>query len=205
MGCSTYLNECIRKIEAHPRLGDTLFPHKTHLPADVHPELDDYPLLDTIGTRDYKMLMGMAQWDHTLVHLDISYAVSSLSRFSVTPRELHLKLALHLFGYLKKHPNRCLVMDSRPLNIDDELIKNPTFHPDFLEDYEGAMEEVDEELPEPYGDELETSCFFDSDDAHDIETRCSITGLIGFVGSTPVFLCLCGKDILQLPLIVQNL
>ena len=56
-----------------------------------------------------------------------------------------------------------------------------------MEDYEGAMEEVDEELPEPYGDELETSCFFDSDYAHDIKTRRSITSLIGFVGSTPVF------------------
>ena len=27
VGCSTYLEEFIRKIEAHPKLGGTLFPH----------------------------------------------------------------------------------------------------------------------------------------------------------------------------------
>ena len=71
-----------------------------------------------------------------------------------------MKLGLPLIGYLKKHQNRRLVMDFRPLNIDDELITNPPFHPDFLEDYEGTIEGVDNGLPEPYGDDLEASCFF---------------------------------------------
>ena len=42
------------------------------------------------------------------------------------------------------------------------------------------------DLPPAFGSELETSVFFDSDHAHDVETRCSISGLILFVGSTPV-------------------
>lgn len=140
MGYSTYLKDSIHKTEVRPRLGGTLFPHKTSLPADVHPKLDDSPLLDTVGTHGYQMLMGMAQSAQTLVCLDISYAVSLLSYFSVTHYELHFKLALHLFGYLKKHPNHLLIVDSPPLNIDDELINNPSFHPDFLENYEGSLE-----------------------------------------------------------------
>jgi hypothetical protein len=33
---------------------------------------------------------------------------------------------------------------------------------------------------------LESSVFFDADHAHDHQTQCSITGIIVFVGSTPV-------------------
>ena len=40
--------------------------------------------------------------------------------------------------------------------------------------------------PVAYGDELETSVFFDADHAHDHVTRRSISGLLVFVGSTPV-------------------
>lgn len=41
-------------------------------------------------------------------------------------------------------------------------------------------------LPTSYGPELETSVFFDSDHAHDVVTRRSISGLLTFVGSTPI-------------------
>ena len=88
-------------------------------------------------------------------------------------------------GYLKKHPNRRIVIDSRPLNVDQEL-KKKVFHPDFLHDYPDAEEEIPENLPPAFGPELETSIFVDADHAHDTKTRRSITGMILFVGSTPV-------------------
>jgi hypothetical protein len=132
------------------------------------------------------MLIGMAQWACTIGRLDIAFAVSSLSRFSASPREHHLELALHLFGYLKKNPNRRIVLDSRPLLVDDEDLTTTSFHPDFLDDYPDAREDVDDGLPEPFGAELATAVFFDADHAHDHVTRRSISGIIVFVGSTPV-------------------
>ena len=69
--------------------------------------------------------------------------------------------------------------------LGDDLMKH-TFHPDFLEDYPGASEDIDSSLPEAFGEELLTSLFFDADWAHDIATRRSITGLIAMVGSTPL-------------------
>jgi hypothetical protein len=185
LGCNTYIKECLRRIEALLPDGQTLYKKTTPLPADSHPELDDSPLLDQNGVQRYQTLIGMAQWAVTVGRLDISFAVSSLSRFSANPREHHLELALYLFGYLKQFPNRRISLDSNPLLVDDALKKN-SFHPDFLEDYPDAKEEVDPGLPTPYGDELETSVFFDADHAHDIMTRRSISGLIVFVGSTPV-------------------
>ena len=187
LSCATYLKECIRRLEADNELclDGTLWPHRTPLPEGCHPELDDSPLLTELGIRKYQMLIGMAQWACTIGRLDIAFAVSSLSRFSAAPRTQHLALALHLFGYLKKNPNRRIVLDSRPLLVDDDL-RTDSFHPDFLEDYPDAKEDVALDHPPAYGRELETSVFFDADHAHDHVTRRSISGLIVFVGSTPV-------------------
>jgi hypothetical protein len=55
-----------------------------------------------------------------------------------------------------------------------------------LEDHDEAKEEIGDGLPKAFGRELETSVFFDADYAHDHQTQCSITGIIVFVGSTPV-------------------
>jgi hypothetical protein len=77
------------------------------------------------------------------------------------------------------------VLDSCPLIIEEELHQK-SFHPDFLEDYDGAKEEIGDGLPKAFGREMETSVFFDADHAHDHQTQRSITGIIVFVGSTPV-------------------
>ena len=60
-GCATYIKECIRRVEAHPLVGGTLYPHKTPLPPEVHPELDTSPFLDDKGVKAYQMLIGMIQ------------------------------------------------------------------------------------------------------------------------------------------------
>jgi hypothetical protein len=171
LGCATtYIKECVRRIESDFDLDGNLWTHRTPLPEACHPELDDSDLLPEVGIRCYQTLIGMAQWACTIGRLDIAFAVSSLSRFLAAPRLHHLELAYHLFGYLKKNPNRRIVLDSRPLIVDAELQTN-SFHPDFLEDYPDACEDVAEDLPTAYGAELTTSVFFDADHAHDHVTR----------------------------------
>ena len=59
--------------------------------------------------------------------------------------------------------------------------------PDFLEDYPHAKEEVDPKLPIPYGVKpLDIVILIDADYAHDLITRRSLTGMLVYVGSTPV-------------------
>ena len=56
----------------------------------------------------------------------------------------------------------------------------------WLEKYPDALEEIDEGLPEPHGKPIHSTVYFDSDHAHDQVTRCSVSGVIEFVGSTPI-------------------
>ena len=82
------------------------------------------------------------------------------------------QMAMHLFGNLKKNPNRRILIDSRPLVIDDPEINKSTFHPDFLEDYDGVTEDNPAgHFPVSFGEELSTSIFWNADLAHDIATR----------------------------------
>ena len=56
----------------------------------------------------------------------------------------------------------------------------------WLEKYPNASEEIDEVLPEPRGNPIHSTVYFDSDHAHDQMTRRSVSGVIAFVGSTPI-------------------
>ena len=184
-GSSTHTKEAVRKVESHPVIGGKLHPHRTPLPADCHPEISLSELLDDKMTKIYQILIGLMQWVSVIGRLNIRFAVSSLSRFSTNPRQDHLILALHVMGYMKKYLNHRIVVDINPTKIDYEL-RNGYFDPNFLDDYKNTEEDLDPNLPEPFGRDLETTMFFDVDHAHDIGARRSITGLIGFGESTPV-------------------
>eukprot|EP00957_Ditylum_brightwellii_P099940 7615757-Ditylum_brightwellii.AAC.1 len=54
------------------------------------------------------------------------------------------------------------------------------------EHYPEAEESINDQLYKPFFDEFAITAYVDSDHAHDKLTRRSITGLIIFVGCTPV-------------------
>jgi hypothetical protein len=58
---------------------------------------------------------------------------------------------------------------------------------EFKDQYPEAFEEIDCNAPTPLVDEMEITVFVDSDHAHGKITRTSISGIIIFVGRTPVF------------------
>ena len=184
-GCKKYIQESIARIEVMFGVQP-----KSTIPmsANDHPELDDTTLLSDDKHRKFQMLIGMLNWVVTIGRFDVAHATMSLSRFSACPRKGHLERVLKVFGYLKRRPNRRIVVDSRSPDFSGF---EEDFSKDYAsilgEDYPEASEEVDCNLPKPLVDELDITVFVDSDHAHDKITRRSVTGLIIFVGRTPVF------------------
>ena len=183
-GCHTYINEAVAKVE---RMFGVLAKEKTPLPVDdTHPELDQSPTLGLNDHRKFQMLLGMLQWIVQIGKPELSQACASLSRFGACPRERHLDLAIRIFGYLKTVAHKVIAIDSRPMHFARASPDFTKLRPDFLKDYPDAYEELDPSFPKPFGPCLQQTFLVDSDHAHDKVTRKSLTGLIGFVGSTPV-------------------
>jgi hypothetical protein len=150
--------------------------------------MDCSPVLGDEGHQKYQMLIGMLVWIVTIGRIDVAPATSSLSRFTACPRQGHLDRALRVFGYLKKRPNRRIVVDSRdPTLIGGQDALDLDYTEEFNDQYPEAFEEIDCNAPTPLVGEMEITVFVDSDHAHDKITRKSISGIIIFVGRTPVF------------------
>jgi hypothetical protein len=177
-----YVTEVIRKFRQ--TYGD-IRKESVPMPPKAHPELDDSRLLNHDEVKQFQHIIGVAQWLVVAGRFDINYAVSSLSRFASAPREGHLYLARKLFGYLRKYPNKGYTINPAPPKIDAEYQK-VTLKQDFGGQYHYFNEELDPKFPEPLLKELDVNMFCDSDHGHDKVTGRSITGIICFVGSTPV-------------------
>ncbi len=187
IGSKTYIKEGIRRIE---NMFGTLIKHDIPMVSGDHLELDESKHLNDEEHTKFQMLIGMLNWIVTIGRIDIAFAVSSLSRFIACPRQGHIDRALYVFGYLKKYPNRRIRTDSRNptvvVNGAEGDLEIDIFKK-LMERYPDAKEQNDNKLPVPLFDELAVSAYVDSDHAHDKVSRRSITGIIIFVGRTPVF------------------
>jgi len=82
-------------------------------------------MLNEEGIKHFQHIIGVSQWLVTAGRFDISYAVTSLSRFSASPREKHLEYAVKIFKYLKKFSIKGYTIDSIPhQNIKDSQIQH---------------------------------------------------------------------------------
>ena len=139
---------------ALPRLagvcGLQQFP-KSKIPfsENYHPELDSTDLVDTATITTYESLLGCANWIITLGRFDISYAVNSLSRYSMAPREGHLKALQKVFGYLRTNPKGKILIDSKTAPIRKSAVI--TRGQDWNEFYPDAMENIPDDMLEPKG------------------------------------------------------
>jgi hypothetical protein len=65
--------------------------------------------------------MGILVSVVTIGQINLTHSASLLSRFTACPRKGHEERALRTFGYLKKRPNRRVVIDSRdPVYVGGE-------------------------------------------------------------------------------------
>jgi hypothetical protein len=160
---------------------------KTPMDEKLKPELDSSKLLDAPGHRNYQRLIGIGQWLLTIGRYDLTFAISSLSRFSAAPREGHLKALHRVFRYLNANPCKFIKIDPEDYKYTHHFEKVPTANKDWSSQYPDAREEIDHRRDAPArGKALGTVVYFDSNWAHDEATRRSITGVQAFIGNTPV-------------------
>ena len=138
--------------------------------------LDTLDFLDDDGHLYYQMLVGMLNWIVGIGKFDIAHATSSLAQFASCPRKGHLERALKVFGYLKKYPNKRVVVNSRdPITTGGYLMGYSKLMDSFKEKYPEAIEDIDADLPMILVEETAITVFVDSDHAHDKVNRRSIT------------------------------
>jgi hypothetical protein len=114
--------------------------------------------------------------------LDLCFAVSSLSRFLVAPRQGHIKAATGIFKYLNCTREKWIFIDLEDLVHPGEPTRKYETSK-MIDSYLGALGEVDPKLSVGMMEELDTSLYYDSNFAHDEAMRRSV---LGMVGSTPV-------------------
>ena len=184
IGCRKYIKDALEKIEG---IHGQQLKRDNPCDPDIHLEIDQSPLLGASQHRQYQQLIGILNWIMQIGRVDIAYATTSLARFVAAPRRNHMKHALYVFGYLKKHPNRRITVDSRNPIFDygEELLKDD-IRTKMQGQYPEALEEIDIDVPKPIMPEMSLMVMVDSDHAHDKVSRRSITGMVTFLGRTPI-------------------
>ena len=185
MNMDEYCKEIIRKYENKHDI--TLKKENLPIPAESHPEMDTSDILNPEEHKEYQHIIGVGQWLVIRGRIDITYAISSLSRFATCPRKGHLTLARKILGYLKKYPKKGILIDPTPPIIQENPQTPREKFEEFGHQYQYFEEELDPKFPKPKVKELDITIFCDADHAHDLVTGRSITGIIAFVGSTPVY------------------
>jgi hypothetical protein len=77
-----------------------------------HPEVDGSPLCTEDDSAKYRLIVGCWIWIIVLGRFDTAYATSAMSRFSMLPREGHLKAAKRILSYLKTFPKGRVIIDT---------------------------------------------------------------------------------------------
>ena len=183
ISAKTFIDSFAKKVEG--LLGN--FKHYTNpMCPKYRPELDDSALLvgEEIGM--YRMLVGSLQWAVTLCRFDIAYATNTLARYTSMPREGHLKAAHRVVGYLKHFSKGRIMVDTTSLELND-TIALPSNASEWFQQYPDAEEELPENMPTPVFRPIEQHTFVDADHASCRQTRRSVTGIIHFFQSTPMF------------------
>jgi hypothetical protein len=158
--------------------------HNTPMSEEYKPELDDTTLLSDGGNHLYRRYLGVLQWIGTIGRGDISFATSSLSRFGNSPRQGHMDAMRRVYGYLQAHPDKSVEINSEKLPALASL--DTAMRTNMLKQYPDALEEEDPGDPEALGAPLSVAVAEDSNFAHDEITRRSITGIVAYVGRTPI-------------------
>ena len=183
LSAETYINNALPKLA---KICDMENFKKSTIPfsEDYHPELDDSELLTPEQIPVYQSLIGSANWIITLGRFDIAYAINTLSRYSMAPREGHLNAMKKVFGYLRNLPKGKILIDVSEPPIRKE-VDTKKVH-DWTEFYPDAKEDLPHNKPKARGELCTLTCYVDADHARDMVTRRSVTGMLVLLNNTPI-------------------
>ena len=149
LSAQTYIQNCIPKLAK--MIGIEQFAKKkTPFDDKYHPELDESPLCSPERISKYRSMIGSANWILTLGRFDIAYTLSTLSRYSMAPREGHFQAMIRLFGYLMNYNKGMLVIDlSLPAIRNDATVSSGH---NWFEFYPDACEDIPPDMLTPRGE-----------------------------------------------------
>jgi hypothetical protein len=169
-------------------IGKKLGMSKTPTKIDWQPEIDDSPLIDDAKRNKYQKLLGIGIWLVTTTRVDITFAVTTLSRYTHIAREGHFSDLIRVFEYLRKFPSLGLkIVKDRIIRTHyDEAEKKTLQYLNLIRSYyPDAQDQVDKDWPSPKGEPIRVTIYLDSDHAGNRTDRRSITGLIVFLNKMP--------------------
>ena len=158
--------------------------YNTPFNEEYHPELDTSNLLDPLSISKYKSLIGSGNWLITLGRFDIQYSISTLSQYSMAPREGHMVALQRIFGYLGRYADGMI-----PIDVQDPPIRKDALLTDgqnWVEFYPDAEEDIPSDMLLPLGAEAKITVYVDADHARDKVTRRSVTGIVLLINNTPL-------------------
>jgi hypothetical protein len=107
-----------------------------------------------------------------------------MARFSSVPRATHFADVKKIFAYLDAYPDLAVRIDPRdPVYKKEQPVSQTA---ELHQKFPYAAEELSSRMPVPKGAELPLTVYVDADHGDDRETRRSRTGLIAFLGRTPI-------------------
>jgi len=180
----TYIQNCLPKL-AKMCDKEQFTKYSTPFNEAYHAELETTSFCDKEKISKYKSLIGSANWCITLGRFDIAYAVSTLSRYTMAPRQGHFDAMGRVFGYLRAHPGGHIPIDINNAPIRE--IAKFTEGLSWIEFYPDAGEDLPEDKPTPIGPEGRLTCYVDADHARDKVTCRSVTGIILLLNNTPIY------------------
>ena len=186
LSCKDYVRAAINiVIKGASARGLKLPAAGTPMSSHAQPELDASMELNAKDITFYQEMIGMLRWAIELGRVDIHLEVSLLSAYQAAPRQGHLDELLHIFGFLKKHPDLTLYF-----NPDLPMIPPEIFTGDdsstFRDHYREAQEELPAHMPPPRGNPVTMTCYVDASHAANKITRRSHTGFIIFLNRAPI-------------------
>ena len=153
-------------------------------PSGYKPELDTMDKLDDNKASRFQQLIGVLHWVIELSRVDILYEVSVLSQYLAMPQVRHLEAVYHIFAYLAKHENSCIVFDPMDPNID----LNTFMEVDWLTiyDLDEVKEEIPPNMPKLRGNSMSMSAFVNANHVGNMVTHHSHTGILIYLQNAPM-------------------
>ncbi len=151
-------------------------------PGDYEPELDITPTLNPELSSWYASLIGMLRWMVEIGRVDKITEVSKMASQMASPREGHLNVLMHIFGFLCINHNSRMVYDPSYPTIDMNVFK-----PNNWKSFYGNVEEsIPSNASEPHGKDIDLQLYVNSDHAGEERTPCSRTGFFVFMSTALV-------------------